>query len=222
MDSVADFASPGEHADILMLLLPGACHGPRDFVDAGFVSTVRERGLPVDIVMAALEFEHVADASGMDRLYADILAPLRARYREIWLAGISIGGYVAMACAQRYAGLAHGLLLLAPYPGNRMTTNEIRAAGGLAAWTPNGRVEDDIERRNWHWLKTHVGPPELFLAYGENDRFADSHAMMAEALPPSHVLHVPGEHVWPVWRRLWDDFLDRRFGMPHHGALQHG
>ena len=222
MDSVADFATPGRHADILMLLLPGACHGPRDFVEAGFVSAVRERGLSMDIVMAALEFEHVADASGIDRVYADILAPLRARYREIWLAGISIGGYVAMACAQRYAGLAHGLLLLAPYPGNRVTTNEIRAAGGLAAWSPAELAEDDIERRNWHWLKTHAGPPEIFLAYGEDDRFAGSHGMMAEALPRSHVLQVPGDHVWPVWGRLWDDFLDRRFGMPHQGDLQHG
>ena len=54
MDSVADFANPGRHADILMLLLPGACHGPRDFFEAVFFSAVRERGLSMYIVMAAL------------------------------------------------------------------------------------------------------------------------------------------------------------------------
>lgn len=222
MDSVTDFASPGQRADVLMLLLPGACHGPRDFIEAGFVSSVRERGLSMDIVMAVLAFEHVADASAADQLHADLLAPVRADYREIWLAGISIGGYVAMACAQRHADIADGLLLIAPYPGNRMTTNEIRAAGGLAAWSPAHVAEDDTERCNWRWLKTRsMGRPEVHLAYGCADRFADSHAMMAETLPPSQVLRTPGDHVWPVWRRLWDDFLDRRFGAQHRQRTSH-
>lgn len=212
MDSVADFAQAGRRAGSLMVLLPGACHGPNDFIAAGFVEAVRQRDFAIDIVMPVLEFEHVAQESAVDELYEDILAPAARHYRDLWLAGISIGGYVAMACAQRHPHLARGLLLIAPYPGNRVTTNEIRDAGGLAAWSPAELAEHDTERRNWHWLKTLAETkPEVHLAYGNDDRFALSHAMMAAVLPPSHVLQTPGGHDWPAWRRLWDQFLDSRF-----------
>jgi pimeloyl-ACP methyl ester carboxylesterase len=213
VDSVADFAWPGDRADSLMVLLPGACHGPQDFIAAGFVEAVRRRGLAMDLVMPVLEFAHVAGEHAVDELHADILEPMAAHYRDLWLAGISIGGYVAMSCARRYPHLARGLLLIAPYPGNRMTTNEVRDAGGLANWSPVGLAENDTERRNWHWLQTRpTADPEVYLAYGSEDRFAASHAMMAQALPASRGLQVSGGHDWPAWRQLWERFLDQRFG----------
>src|SRR2546430_12236556 len=36
-----------------------------------------------------------------------------------------------------------GLCLLAPYPGNRIVTNEIAAAGGLLKWQPESIEQDD-------------------------------------------------------------------------------
>lgn len=216
MKHVADYAVAGQRAQTLMVLLPGAQHGPADFIQAGFVSAVRARELALDLIMAELEFRQVADLSALADLHENIMQPAQeAGYRLIWLAGISIGGYIAMAYAQRYLQLLHGMLLLAPYPGNRMTTNEIRDAGGIAGWTSAPIAADDTERHNWRWLKTrqaHAAVPiEIHLAYGEDDRFAASHAMMAEALAPERVSHVAGGHVWPVWQQLWCGFLDRRF-----------
>ena len=220
MKHVADYAVAGQRTTTLMVLLPGAQHGPADFIDAGFVSAVRERNLPLDLVMAELEFSQVADLSALADLHESIMQPAQAAgYSQIWLAGISIGGYIAIAYAERYPQLLQGMLLIAPYPGNRMTTNEIRDAGGITSWAPATIAADDTERHNWRWLKTRQTNDgalievhlEVHLTYGEDDRFAASHAMMAEALAPERVSHVAGGHVWPVWQQLWCDFLDRRF-----------
>lgn len=221
MRHVADYAVAGQCADTLVVLLPGAQHGPADFIEAGFVSAVRERELALDLAMAELEFKQVADLGALADLHESVMqAAQNAGYGRIWLAGISIGGYLAMAYAQRHPELLQGVLLMAPYPGNRMTTNEIRDAGGLASWTPAAIAADDTERHNWHWLKTRQAPDaatvEVHLAYGQDDRFAASHAMMAAALPPQQVSHIAGGHVWPVWQQLWCDFLDRRFGGNSH------
>jgi enterochelin esterase-like enzyme len=35
--------------------------------------------------------------------------------------------------------------------------------------------------------------------------------MMASALDPECVDVVPGGHEWPVWRQLWENFLNARF-----------
>lgn len=213
MRSLVDCAVPGQTAHTLLILLPGAYHQPEDFVREGFIAAVRRRQLAVDVAMAELEFEHVASAQALPQIHAGLIRPAQAAgYRHIWLAGISIGGYVAMAYAERYPGEVEGLLLLAPYPGNRMTTNEIAAAGGIHGWQPQSIAAEDTERRNWQWLKTHAGNTAVHLAYGEDDRFAASHALMAQALPPAQVDHVPGDHVWPVWRLLWERFLEREFG----------
>ena len=47
--------------------------------------------------------------------------------------------------------------------------------------------------------------------HGREDRFAGSHRMMAAALSPQAVQVIPGGHEWPVWSRLWGDFLDSQF-----------
>jgi pimeloyl-ACP methyl ester carboxylesterase len=215
MPSVLYPARQSRPAESLIILLPGALHGPQDFLREGFAEAVQERKLPLDLQLAELEFEYVANEQALPALRDELLQPaLESGYHAIWLAGISIGGYVAMRFADRFQGLVHGLFLMAPYPGNRMTTNEIAAAGGLHAWQPGTVAEDDAERGNWRWLQQ-PGNVEVHLGYGSEDRYATAHAMMAEALPADRVDCVPGDHDWPVWRLLWARFLDRRFGGNH-------
>lgn len=219
MRHLTDLAQPGQHADTLMILLPGAYHQPEDFIKEGFVQAVRQRQLAIDLIMAELSFSHIADQSTLPKIHSSLIQPaIAAGYQNIWLAGISIGGYVAMAYAGSYPAQLAGMLLLAPYPGNRMTTGEIAYAGGLQAWAPDVIPDADAERHNWHWLKTHGNTKdiEIHLGYGEDDRFAESHLMMAHALPATRVDKVPGDHVWPVWQQLWHNFLDKRFGTNGH------
>lgn len=215
MHSVKHLAQTERQAETLVILLPGALHGPEDFLREGFADAVQARGLAIDLQFAELQFEQVAGEQALPQLHTELVEPaLTAGYSQLWLAGISIGGYVAMSYADRYPGHVHGLLLMAPYPGNRMTTGEIAKAGGLAGWQPGELVEDDTERRNWQWLKSQQGT-EIHLGYGTEDRFADGHAMMAAVIPQAHVNRVPGGHDWPAWRMLWQNFLDRRFGGAH-------
>lgn len=204
-------ARAGQRADSLVVMLPGAYHSPQDMLAQGFASAVQQRGLALDLRLVELSFAQIAGSDALHLLHDSLLQPARqAGYRRLWLAGISIGGYVSMACAQRYPGLLDGVLLLAPYPGNRMTTGEIRLAGGLQAWQPDTPPAADSELAGWYWLKHHAtGTTQAHLGYGREDRFAPGHQLMAAALPAAHVDCIDGGHDWPIWLALWQRFLAR-------------
>lgn len=214
MRYLTQLARLGQHADTLIILLPGAYHQPEDFIKKDFASAVHERGLAIDLIMAELSFDHIADQTALIEIHNDLIQPAIGQgYKKIWLAGISIGGYVAIAYANRYPAQLAGLLLLAPYPGNRITTGEVVVAGGIQAWSPKSIAEDDTELGNWNWLKTNANTTkiEIHLGYSEEDRFVESHRMMAQVLPATRVDKISGGHVWPVWQQLWHNFLDKRF-----------
>ena len=81
-----------------------------------------------------------------------------------------------------------GLCLLAPYLGNRMLTGEIANFPTLAGWEPGELAETDEERRIWRYIKERDhGDPPLYLGYGEQDRFAPAHRLLARSLPASAV-----------------------------------
>jgi len=196
-----------------VLLLPAAYTTPDDFLREGFVKAARDRALPVDLVFVELKVQHLTDRTILRRLRHEVVLPARALgCRSIWLGGISIGGFVALAYAERYPEEIDGLCLFAPYLGNHIVTGEIERANGLHEWTPGELADDDDERRIWRFIKEHrARPSPLHLGFGRDDRFADSHRMMASALAPECVDVVPGGHEWPVWRQLWENFLDARF-----------
>lgn len=214
MRQLSYLAQPGQHAETLVILLPGAYHQPEDFIKEGFVKAAYERELPIDLIMAELSFHQIADQTALTEIDTDLIQPALGKgYKNIWLAGISIGGYVTIAYANRYPEKLAGLLLLAPYPGNRITTGEVAQAGGILKWLPEAVANDDTELGNWRWLKANANAKdiEIHLGYGEDDRFAKSHCMMAQALPVARVDKISGGHTWPVWQQLWHNFLDKRF-----------
>jgi pimeloyl-ACP methyl ester carboxylesterase len=117
---------------------------------------------------------------------------------------------MALRCAARHPALADGLCLIAPYLGNRMVAAEIATQGGLAAWRPGACSEEDDERVVWRYLRgLKAPPPVLYLGLGSEDRLGASQGLLAQALPPTMTQILPGGHDWPVWRQLWDNFLDR-------------
>ena len=216
MRYLSHIAQNASRADTLIVLLPGAYQLPEDFIAQGFVSALEERDLPIDLIMSELSFDHIADRTALTEIHQDLILPaIKNGYKNIWLAGISVGGYVAIAYTDRYANTLtdsriQGLLLMAPYPGNRMTTGEIRLAGGLPSWQPDSVPAPDSELAGWYWLKHHAGNgTQAHLGYGREDRFAPGHDLMAQALPADHVDCIAGGHDWPVWLQLWQRFLDR-------------
>jgi len=216
--AILEAAEEGTVAPTRILLLPAAYSTPEDFLREGFVRAARERRLPVDLVFIELELPHLTDRTILRRLRHEIVLPARALgCSSIWLGGISLGGFMAMAYAARFTEEIDGLCLLAPYLGNHMVIGEIERANGVDGWTPGDLAEDDDQRRIWQFIKERRGrsaprpAPGLHLGFGSEDRFGDSHRLLAAALAPSSVDVVPGGHEWPAWRRLWENFLDTRF-----------
>jgi pimeloyl-ACP methyl ester carboxylesterase len=229
MRTLVDAAQPGVTASTRVLFLPAAYTGPEDFVQAGFVSAVRERQLPLDLVFADVNLQHLTDRTILRRVRHELVLPARALgCRSIWICGISLGGFIGLSFAERYTSEIDGLCLLAPYLGNHIITGEIERANGVATWQPGELGPDDDERRVWRFIKSRASQPvTIRLGYGREDRFADSHRMMAAALDPQSVQVVTGGHVWPVWSQLWSTFLDSQFvqrdtQVPSNAAASNG
>ena len=200
----------------LVVLLPGRGDRAADFARHGFAAELKRRGIAADVVAADAHAGYYAERSVVARLHADVLAPARAQgYREIWLAGISLGGLGALLTAIEHPEEVDGLVLLAPFLGETLPA-EIAAAGGLAAWEPReGATGLPFEGHLWGHLRRYArgepGLPPLWLGYGTSDRFAPVNGLLAAALPPERVARWPGGHTWRTWKALWRDLLDRGF-----------
>jgi len=207
-------------AKSLVIMLPGALQQPEEFVQAGFIDAVRRRGLAIDLALVDLGIEYIGDTingSALQRIDAELVQPGRLQcYDAIWLGGISIGGLIAIAYANCYPGQLDGLCLLSPYPGNRMLLREIAAAGGLDRWPADAGAGtgtgEDAERAMWRWLQARgeqAGGERVHLGYGRQDRFAPSLQLVADALAGQRIDTIPGDHDWPTWQKLWENFLEQ-------------
>ena len=192
----------------VLIMLPGALMTPQHMVAAGLFAEVQRRGLSLDLIAPDLHAEGADNRLALARLESDWLAPARSRYQRVWLGGISRGGQLALSCVAGRLGDVHGLCLLAPYAGGRITTNAIRRAGGLAQWQPGEDQLSDPDVRLWGWLRQPLPALPVFMGYGEQDRFADGMQMLAARLPDATHATVTGEHDWAAWLPLWQRFLD--------------
>lgn len=212
MRSIVNSAVPDSTAATSIVCLPGAYHTPEDFLAAGFDASVRKRRLPIDLIFVDVEMQHLGDRSAVMRLHEQIVLPSRARGCEtLWFLGISLGGFIALDYASKHREAVDGVCVLAPYLGNRILTGEI-AQVGLPHWNSGGPDELDEERRLWSFLQAQKGASHfLHLGFGQQDRFAEAHRLMATSLSPEAVDVVPGGHDWNTWRILWERFLDAKF-----------
>lgn len=194
----------------LMVLLPGAYMTAADFEQAGFFTAVAERRLALDLIAVDLDLEAISGGSALPAVQAEIIEPARRQgYEKIWLGGISLGGLLSLCHNADTPGYVDGLCLLAPYPGSRLTMNAIARAGGLGQWQATPEELSDPEFRMWRWLQAPPANFPAFVGYGSEDRFAAGMKQIADCFPPTAGLAVPGGHDWPVWRVLWEHFLDR-------------
>jgi len=191
----------------VLIMLPGALMTPQHMRAAGLFAEVAQRSLALDLIAPDLHAEGADNRLALQHLERDWLAPARERYQRVWLGGISRGGQLALSCLAGSLGAIHGLCLLAPYAGGRITTNAIRRAGGLHAWQPAADQQSDPDVRLWTWLKTPLPALPMFMGYGEQDRFADGMQMLAAQLPAATHVTVPGAHDWAAWLPLWQRFL---------------
>ena len=205
----------------LIVLLPGFGDGPQQYVDYGFVETVRQANPAFDVIAANAHFGYYRNYSVVDRLHQDIIAPLHPRYDEIWLVGISMGGFGAAAYSMTYPDLVDGMILLAPFMGSAEVVEDVMAAGSLGQWVPPqlAAIEDDKERRFyelWRFFQGYVETPErkprLYLGFGDRDHLGGPNSLVADVLSAEHSLILPGGHKWAVWQPLFAELTKRAIG----------
>jgi hypothetical protein len=217
MRTIDERWQPGQRSDSLLVLLPPAKASLEDLLAQGMVTAVRERNLPLDIMLAEVGYQQVIACNVAESLHQAVVVPaLAAGYRRIWLAGISLGAFNALHYAALYSRYLAGIKLLAPYPGTGDILREIADVGGPRAWADNPASSRQDERNWWHWLcrqatEGDTGCP-VWLGLSEQDRFIAGQQLLADLLPPQQVQRTVGEHSWPAWLWLWQHWLD-------HGPL---
>jgi pimeloyl-ACP methyl ester carboxylesterase len=171
----------------LVVFLPGRGDTPEHFVRNGFPEKLRRAGSHCTIRGVDSHLGYFFDKSIVERLREDVIAPARAEgFEEIWLVGISLGGFGSLLYTKEHPGEIAGIVAIASYLG-----------------------EPEEFPDFWTWLDGYnpdVGTP-LFLAYGKRDRFAEVNGQLADRLPDDRVFRVRGRHTWATWRRAWDAFL---------------
>jgi pimeloyl-ACP methyl ester carboxylesterase len=192
-------------------LPPGRGDRAEDFEERGFLGAAREAGLEADVLAVDAHLAYYYKRVITQRLWEDVILPARAHgYRRVFVVGISLGGLGAITLAQEHPDAVSGLFVLAPYLGEPELAREIEAAGGLARWSGEASARDF--RGVWGFLRGYAAGearPPLWLAYGESDRYAYGHRLLAPALPKERVPVTAGGHDWKAWDRLWREFLVR-------------
>lgn len=176
----------------LVVFLPGRGDTPEHFVRNEFPEKLRLAGSRCTLRAVDSHLGYFFDKSIVERLREDVIAPARAEgFEEIWLVGISLGGFGSLLYTKEHPGEIAGIVAIASYLGEREEFPDV-----------------------WAWLEGYGSDPgrtPLFLAYGERDRFAEVNGQLADRLPDDHVFHVRGRHTWATWRRAWDAFLASPF-----------
>lgn len=199
---------PAPHtAQRLVVVLPGRGDNLRALETSGIAAAVQGAWPDADVMLAELAMGYYRAGIAPQRLHDDVIAPARARgYREIWLLGASMGGMGVLLYDRAYPGELDGMVLLAPYLGDRPILEEITAAGGIARWNAGAMQEinaDNFQHELWRHLQTWSVDPakarNVWLAYGDSDRLRKAMPVLAPALRSEQILVRDGGHAWSVW-----------------------
>src|SRR4051812_6356170 len=94
MRALADPLPSGEKARCLLVFLPGVADRSWTFREEGFVEARRARNLSVDVVAADSTVGYYLRGIDARRLEHDVIRPARAKgYEQVWMAGVSMGGF---------------------------------------------------------------------------------------------------------------------------------
>lgn len=208
-------------ASCVIVLLPGLGDPPSRFEQHAFQHALAKSEVPCDLEVVDSHFGYYREAVIAERLGA-LLVGLRERHEQVWLAGVSLGGYGAALSARARPDLVDGVILISPFLGVpssvRPLVERIEREGGLdafegpVAWPTNPRKHFTMAEPLWLWLGERAraeGGPRLVLAFGEDDGFAWKHRVVGAALDAQDVIRLPGGHDWDTFSRLWREVTVR-------------
>lgn len=201
------FIPAPQMAQRLMVVLPGRGDDLADLRRSGVVEAIHAVWPDTDVLLAELSMPYYLQGDAPQRLHHEVVEPARARgYRELWFAGASLGGMGSLMYDRAYPDAIDGIVLLAPFLGQRAILREITTAGGIAHWDagpPQAVTDDTWQHELWRHIQALSRDPvkarRVWLAYGESDRLRKTMPLLEPALPASQVLVRPGGHTWGVW-----------------------
>jgi pimeloyl-ACP methyl ester carboxylesterase len=201
----------------LVVILPGRADDLMALRNSGAVQAVQSAWPDADVLLAELTLDYYNTGVAPLTLHNQVLGPARSRgYREVWLAGASLGGLGTLMYDASYPGEMDGLILLSPFVGERALLEEISQAGGVAAWDPGppqAITELTWQRELWRhirgWSLHRDSGRRVWLAYGDSDWLKPSMPLLVSTLPADQVLVRQGGHSWSVWSPALADILQR-------------
>jgi pimeloyl-ACP methyl ester carboxylesterase len=208
---------PAPHsAQRLVVVLPGRGDGLAGLQRTDIARAIQSQWPDADVTLSGLAIGYYLKGNATQRLHDEIIVPARAHgYREVWLLGASLGGLGALMYDGQWPGTVDGIVLMAPYLGEKPLLQEIAAAGGIARWNPGpvpAQVDgDNFQHELWRHLQTWSHDPartrNVWLAYGDHDYLRDTMPSLTPLLRPSHVFVRRGSHAWSVWTPATQDVL---------------
>jgi pimeloyl-ACP methyl ester carboxylesterase len=195
-------------AQRLVVVLPGRGDDLDDLRKSGIAQAVQSAWPDADVVLTGLALGYYLEDQAERRLHEEVIVPARRRgYAQIWLVGASLGGMGAIMYDRAYPDGITGMVLLAPYLGEPSALAPIKSAGGVAAWQappkPAAVNPDNFQQELWRhvqsWSRQPSAARNVWLAYGDKDRFREAMPLLAPVLPAGHVLVRQGGHDWGVW-----------------------
>ena len=220
-----------EHARCMVVLLPGYGNEPEDLVDRGFVDLLSDARVDADATVPDAHLGYYLEESVVERLDDDVFQPIVAEgYEHVWIVAISLGALGALGYGATHPERVDGIVLLAPWLGYGSVQDDVRAAGGVLAWrealgdryahTTGADLLEQGDTRAffelaWAWGARPLRPDgtrvPIYVGYSRNDRFADSQALFAEAVPESRRLVGYGPHFWKMFHDLFRAFVGEGF-----------
>lgn len=203
-------------AQRLVVVLPGRGDDVAGLRRSGIVQAVQAAWPDADVMLTGLALGYYMEGQAESRLHAEVIVPARQRgYKQVWLVGASLGGMGALLYDRAHPNSIDGIVLLAPYLGEKPVLQEIAAAGGIAKWqAPAPGIvinSDNFQQALWGHLQTWAREPNrarnVWLAYGNKDSFRETMTMLSPLLRPAQVLVRDGGHDWDVWSKSTGEIL---------------
>ena len=198
----------------LVVFLPGRGDTVTAFEKAGFPEILAASSTPMDAVTVDAHLGYYISGLLAERIHDDILLPYRNRgYRDIYLVGTSLGGYGALWVNHEHEALIAGLVLIAPYLGDRSVVEQVAEAGSIESWRITMNHEPTKDEFPWIWLdQLRTGGngsiDSVILGFGTEDKFRPGAEIAAKYIPAPLVIRVDGAHNWETWTQAWRTILD--------------
>ena len=114
----------------LVVLLHGLGGESANFVNYRTVDQILECRPDANVYGADSHFGYYRERIIVERLRQDVIAPARARgITQIWLAGVSLGGFGSLVYRLDHADDVEGVILVAPYLGEWDSRSTARSNG---------------------------------------------------------------------------------------------